>query len=81
MNDQEMPPGQDLIVLKIPDLCIGGSAVGSNVQNGYVVFVRRGSGIDKMRFQFTKSMLTLHQLVEEKMLVLTYLMGPIFLTH
>ncbi len=31
LNDQEILPGQDLIVLKIPDLCIGGSAVGSNV--------------------------------------------------
>ena len=50
LNDQEMTPGNDLIVLKIPGLCIGGSAVGSNVQNGYVVL--RSSGVDKMRFQF-----------------------------
>jgi hypothetical protein len=47
-----MPPGKDLIVLKIPALCIGGSGVGSNAQHGYVVFVRRGGGVDKMRFQF-----------------------------
>ena len=47
-----MPPGKNLIVLKIPGLCIGGSAVGSNAQNGYAVFVRRGSGVNKMRFQF-----------------------------
>ncbi len=51
LNDREMPPGKDLIVLKIPGLCIGGSGVGSNAQHGYVVFMRRGGGVDKMRFQ------------------------------
>ena len=50
-----MPPGKDLIVLKIPGFCIGGGAVGSSAQNGCDVFVRRGSGVNKMRFQFYKS--------------------------
>jgi hypothetical protein len=40
LNEREMPPGKDLIVLKIPGLCIGGSGVGSNAQHGYVVFLR-----------------------------------------
>ena len=30
LNDREMPPGKDLIVLKIPGLCIGSSGVSSN---------------------------------------------------
>ncbi len=51
-NDREMPPGKDLLVLKVPGLCIGCSGVGSNAQHGYVVFMRRGGGVDKMRFQF-----------------------------
>ena len=56
LNDREMPPRKDLIVLKIPGLCIGGSGVGSNAQHGYVVFMRRGGGVDKMNFQFYQSM-------------------------
>jgi hypothetical protein len=47
-----MSPGKDSIALKIHGLCIGGSGVSSNEQHGYVVFVRRGSGVDKMRFHF-----------------------------
>jgi len=54
LNGREMPPGKDLIVLKIPDICIGDSGVGYNAQqqHEYVVFVRRGSCVNKMRFQF-----------------------------
>jgi hypothetical protein len=44
--------GMDIIVLKIPGLCIGGIGVGSNAQYGYIVFMRSGGGVDKMRFQF-----------------------------
>ena len=41
LNDREMPPGKDLIVLKIHGLWIGGSGVSSNAQHGYDVFVRK----------------------------------------
>ncbi len=52
LNDREMPPGKDMVVLKIPGLCIGGSGIGANTLDGFVVFMRKGNGNDKKRFQY-----------------------------
>jgi hypothetical protein len=52
LNDREMPPGRDMVVLKIPGLCIGGSGIGANTLDGFVVFTRKGNGNDKKRFQY-----------------------------
>jgi hypothetical protein len=47
LNNREMPPGKGMSVLMIFGLCIRGSDVGSNRQNGYKFFIRRGSGVKK----------------------------------
>ena len=39
LNDRELPSG-DMLVVQVAGLCIGGSRVGANQQEGYIVFTR-----------------------------------------
>ena len=52
LNDRELPSG-DMLVVQVAGLCIGGSGVGANEQEGYIVFTR--SGQDQKRFEFYQS--------------------------
>ena len=52
LNERELPSG-DMLVVQVAGLCIGGSGVGANEQEGYIVFTR--SGQDQKRFEFYQS--------------------------
>lgn len=39
LTDREMPSGCDMIVVKVPSLCIGGGGVGKSQREGYVVLL------------------------------------------
>eukprot|EP00956_Cyclotella_meneghiniana_P037122 scaffold134700_cov46-Cyclotella_meneghiniana.AAC.1 len=50
LTDEEMPIEEDMLVVEVPGLCVGGG-VGSNDQVGYVVFTKKNSGADQTRFE------------------------------
>ena len=52
LNERELPSG-DMLVVQVAGLCIGGSGVGANEQEGYIVFTK--SGQDQKRFEFYQS--------------------------
>ncbi len=52
LNDRELPTAQ-MLVVQVAGLCIGGSGVGANEQEGYIVFTK--SGQDQKRFEFYQS--------------------------
>ena len=52
LNERELPSG-DMLIFQVAGLCIGGSGVGANEQEGYIVFTR--SGHDQKRFEFYQS--------------------------
>jgi hypothetical protein len=52
LNDREMPSDVDMIVVKIPGLCIGGCGVSGNKEVGYVVFMKKGNGGEEAPFKY-----------------------------
>jgi hypothetical protein len=63
LNDREIPPGKDMIVVKVPGLCVGGGGVGMNEREGYAVFLRKAVGADKKRFDYYQSTPLCHSLM------------------
>jgi hypothetical protein len=52
LSDDEMPIDSDMILLKVPGLCVGGG-VGSNDDVGYVVFLKgKTGGAEMQRFAY-----------------------------
>ena len=49
LTEFEMPQ-DDMIVLAIEGLCIGGYGVGGSKEVGYVLFTRKKKGMEKKRF-------------------------------
>ncbi len=49
-RDREMQTECDMLVVKVPGLCVGGCGVGGNVQVGYIAIIKNGH--DKERFEF-----------------------------
>ena len=47
LNERELPPDKDFVVLKIQGLCIGGIGIGGDTQLGYVVFTKKNQGQKK----------------------------------
>eukprot|EP00956_Cyclotella_meneghiniana_P014153 scaffold21057_cov63-Cyclotella_meneghiniana.AAC.3 len=50
LTDEEMPMEEDMLVVEVPGLCVGGG-VGSNDSVGYIVFTKKNSGADQLRFE------------------------------
>ena len=53
MSDYEMPH-DDMIVLRIPRLCIGGTVDLACTQEGIVIILKGKKGVQKMRFDFIR---------------------------
>ena len=47
LSDTELPGDENIIVVKIPGLCIGGGGVGGNREEGYLCLQRNTPGADQ----------------------------------
>lgn len=50
LTEEEMPIEEDMLVVEVPGLCVGGG-VGLNDRVGYIVFTKKNSGADQTRFE------------------------------
>jgi hypothetical protein len=48
-----MPCNADILIFKIPGLCIGGGGEGgTSLEIGYLCFMKKGVGTEKKRFNY-----------------------------
>lgn len=52
LDDRELPGDEDILVVKIPGLCIGGGGVGSSKEEGYLCLQKKTPGADEKRFAY-----------------------------
>jgi hypothetical protein len=52
LSESELPGDDDLLVVKMPGLCIGGGGVGGSKEIGYIAFSRRTQGCEQKRFEY-----------------------------